>query len=102
MRKSYSIDLGASYKLKISNSSKLNILSFYTKRIFSNKLPFENGGQVDLKRSYWGLSAKYIIDNYFLKNPYPLQLVSISVIKVIGESDITISKELEGQEFLIS
>ena len=61
--------LGASYKLKISNSSKLNILSFYTKRIFSNKLPFENGGQVDLKRSYWGLSAKYIIDNYFLKNP---------------------------------
>ena len=61
--------LGASYKLKISNSSKINILSFYTKRIFSNKLPFENGGQVDLKRSYWGLSAKYIIDNYFLKNP---------------------------------
>ncbi len=61
--------LGASYKLKISNSSKLNILSFYTKRIFSNKLPFENGGQVDLKRSYWGLTAKYIIDNYFLKNP---------------------------------
>ena len=61
--------LGASYKLKISNSSKLNILSFYTKRIFSNKLPFENGGQVDLKRSYWGLSAKYIIDNYFLKKP---------------------------------
>jgi iron complex outermembrane receptor protein len=60
---------GASYKLKISNSSKLNILSFYTKRIFSNKLPFENGGQVDLKRSYWGLSAKYIIDNYFLKKP---------------------------------
>ena len=61
--------LGASYKLKISNSSKLNISSFYTKRIFSNKLPFENGGQVDLKRSYWGLSAKYIIDNYFLNNP---------------------------------
>ena len=61
--------LGASYKLKISNRSKLNISSFYTKRIFSNKLPFENGGQVDLKRSYWGLSAKYIIDNYFLKNP---------------------------------
>ena len=61
--------LGASYKLKISNRSKLNISSFYTKRIFSNKLPFENGGQVDLKRSYWGLSAKYIIDNYFLNNP---------------------------------
>ena len=61
--------LGASYKLKISNRSKLNISSFYTKRIFSNKLPFENGGQVDLKRSYWGLSAKYIIDNYFLKKP---------------------------------
>ena len=61
--------LGTSYQLKVSTSSKLEIISFYTDREFSNKLPFENGGQVNLKRSYWGIGAKYVTDNYLFTHP---------------------------------
>ena len=61
--------LGISYKLKFSARQRLDIISFYTKRVFSNKLPFEGGGQVDLNRSFWGMSAKYGINNYLFSNP---------------------------------
>ena len=51
--------IGISYAVSLSNTSDFEIKSFITNRDFSNKLPFEGGGQVDLDRSFWGVISKY-------------------------------------------
>ena len=41
-----------------SSFLRFKIKLWYTFRNFENKLPFQNGGQVDLLRNYWGASIK--------------------------------------------
>lgn len=43
----------------ILKHNKINTNVFYSKRNFYGRLPFENGGIIDLQRDYWGHSFQY-------------------------------------------
>lgn len=63
---------GGSFDYILSDNKNLNGYAFYNRRDFENKLPFENGGQVDLERDYigQGLSFSYDKGNYKLQAGY--------------------------------
>lgn len=48
----------------ILKHQRINTNIFYTKRNFYGRLPFENGGIVDLKRDYFGHSFQYNLLDY--------------------------------------
>ena len=50
--------VGLVYK-RNRESGSLTLRNYYQWRDFSNKLPFENGGAVDLQRFYYGAGAQY-------------------------------------------
>ena len=52
------LKLGASWKYKWGSQWNLETYGFYSFRDFYGKLPFENGGIVDLFRNYFGLGAR--------------------------------------------
>lgn len=49
---------GLSWKKKWGNQWNLNTYGFYNYRDFYGKLPFENGGIIDLTRNYFGLGTR--------------------------------------------
>lgn len=53
----FQITTGLKYQKALNNNTKVKSLAYYTHRDFANRLPFENGGQVDLVRNYGGASA---------------------------------------------
>lgn len=48
-------------KKKLKTYGHLEFKSHYTLRDFENRLPFQNGGAVRLKRSYYGFSLGYLL-----------------------------------------
>ncbi len=53
---------GITYGLDLDDLSSLEIRLFHTQRDFSNRLPFESGGQVDLDRTFRGSRIAYKFD----------------------------------------
>ena len=53
-------------------AGSLMLRNYYVWRDFSNRLPFQNGGSVDLDRLFYGGGAQYTFGNVI---PEPLQLV---------------------------
>ena len=51
---------GFIYKTQLNKSRNLEVRTYNTNRDFSNKLPFQNGGMVNLDRSFYGGGLKYI------------------------------------------
>ncbi|MFQ5447535.1 MAG: TonB-dependent receptor family protein [Saprospiraceae bacterium] len=51
--------LGLAYTRQLRNAQKLTARLYHTHREFSNKLPFENGGQVQLTRGFSGASLNF-------------------------------------------
>ncbi len=51
--------IGITYSNRFSQKHKIQTVLYYTRRIFSNRLPFESGGMVELNRHYAGLTATY-------------------------------------------
>ena len=58
---------GLIYKTQLNKSRNLEIRTYNTDRDFSNKLPFQNGGMVNLDRSFYGGGLKYIEEGYLGK-----------------------------------
>jgi iron complex outermembrane recepter protein len=51
--------LGLVYKTQLDKSRAIEVRTYNTNRDFSNKLPFQNGGIVNLDRSFYGGGLKY-------------------------------------------
>ena len=51
--------LGLVYKTQLNKSRAIEVRTYNTNRDFSNKLPFQNGGIVNLDRSFYGGGLKY-------------------------------------------
>lgn len=51
--------LGFIYQQNIGDTGKLMLRNYYVWRNFDNKLPFINGGAVDLERFFWGGGVQY-------------------------------------------
>jgi iron complex outermembrane receptor protein len=53
---------GASFQSSLKNNIAWNTYGFYSQRDFEGRLPFENGGWIDLNRDYFGqgTSIKYV------------------------------------------
>ncbi len=51
--------LGLQYRKALDESRSLSVNFHYTKRDFSNRLPFESGGQVSFLRDFYGARAMY-------------------------------------------
>ena len=51
--------IGVHYNKILSKKTSFDLRSFYVERNFANKLPFENGGQIDIDRFWWGVSSTY-------------------------------------------
>ena len=51
---------GLVYKTQLDKSRNVEVRTYNTDRDFSNKLPFQNGGIVNLDRSFYGGGLKYI------------------------------------------
>ena len=66
------LKVGGSFEYALSNKNEVNGYAFYNRRDFENKLPFENGGQVDLERDYvgQGLNYSFKTGNYKLQVGY--------------------------------
>ena len=62
--------IGLLYKKNLDNKSELEVKTYYTDRDFSNKLPFEDSGIVNLDRNFSGGGFRYIenLDFFKLKN----------------------------------
>jgi iron complex outermembrane receptor protein len=51
---------GLYYETAINKSQEIRTKVYYTNRDFDNRLPFEEGGSVDLLRDYGGISLLYL------------------------------------------
>ncbi len=51
------------YNRKFGKYSTFKLNTFFTRRAFNNRLPFENGGQVEFDRSFSGLDASYLFEH---------------------------------------
>ena len=56
------------YNSSIFKKYDLKSYFFYKKRQFQNKLPFQSGGQNEIKRDYIGLSSIIAKESTFLSN----------------------------------
>ena len=58
--------LGSSWDQQLKNNKKLQVYSFYSKRLFDNRLPFEAGGYVTFLRQFQGggVSLQQIKSNF--------------------------------------
>lgn len=54
----FQITSGILHDYSISDKTSLSSKVYYTMRDFNNRLPFENGGQVDLLRNYGGFNTQ--------------------------------------------
>tara|TARA_B100001769_G_C22105266_1_gene597062 strand:+ start:760 stop:2778 length:2019 start_codon:yes stop_codon:yes gene_type:complete len=64
---------GLSYYRKLNQKIDFNAYSFFTNRDFYGKLPFENGGIIDLDRFYSGLGARFTIKKSNQKSSHNFQ-----------------------------
>lgn len=53
--------IGFNYKYEYDKNSEFNTYAFYSTRDFLGKLPFEDGGIVDLSREYLGTGGNYTL-----------------------------------------
>lgn len=51
--------LGGQYQYQVTKQQSLQLYGFYNHRNFEGRLPFTNGGWVDLQRDYWGQGGHY-------------------------------------------
>ena len=49
--------IGSTWDQQLKNNKQIQVYSFYSKRIFDNRLPFEAGGYVSFTRQFWGGGA---------------------------------------------
>ena len=61
------LKIGLNYQFEYNKNSRFNTYTFYSTRNFSGRLPFEDGGIVDLSRKYAGLGGNYYL-SFSLKN----------------------------------
>lgn len=62
------IRFGLIYKNIINKNNSIELKSYSINRDFDNKLPFESGGIVDLKRNFYGGGLKFTRNNSFVTN----------------------------------
>ncbi|OAB76215.1 TonB-dependent receptor family protein [Cochleicola gelatinilyticus] len=67
------IKTGASITHKFDEQFQLQAYTFYSYRDFSNKLPFEDGGIVTLKRNYAGAGSNVTFKHHLFNNINELQ-----------------------------
>ena len=66
--------LGITWQQKLKKDQQLNARLFYQWRDFSNRLPFEAGGIVDLERNFVGGGVNYQLNKSNWKWPYRLKV----------------------------
>lgn len=64
------LKVGLAYNDEISEQLKFNTYGFYSYRSFYGKLPFENGGIVDLDRNYFGNGASLTLESNSKNNGF--------------------------------
>jgi iron complex outermembrane recepter protein len=65
---------GLIYTLTQRNDRKLMVKSYFIKRLFENKLPFESNGAVTIDRQLYGLSLDYSFNFKFAKRKFSNQV----------------------------
>lgn len=66
--------LGVTWRQKLNKNQQLRARLFYQWRDFNNRLPFETGGIVDLKRDFMGGGISYQLNKGSWKLPYRLKI----------------------------
>ena len=59
--------LGVNLKSSLTNF-KMNNSIYYNRRFFDGKLPYRNGGIIDLDKSFWGYKLNFEFDNFMNHN----------------------------------
>jgi len=54
------VRVGIYYETVLNRNQEIQTNAYYTHRAFNNRLPFEEGGSVDLQRDYGGLTLFYL------------------------------------------
>ncbi len=55
------LKVGLNYKYDFDKNNRFNTYAFFSSRDFYGRLPFENGGIVDLSREYLGFGGNYLL-----------------------------------------
>lgn len=66
--------LGSSYDWQLTDNQQLTTYAFYSQRDFEGRLPFENGGWINLDRDYFGQGISYRWDTDLFKQKNTLQI----------------------------
>ncbi len=64
--------IGVRHKRQFGTDQEAQISTFLVRRTFDNRLPFENGGAVDLKRTFYGVHLRYSWQHTLLGRPFEL------------------------------
>ncbi len=65
--------VGLSFSKKFKNEAELTVKTWLARRSFGNKLPFEAGGIVDLKRNFGGANLTFSLHEKLFSLPWQIQ-----------------------------
>jgi iron complex outermembrane recepter protein len=77
------VRIGLTYQNEFSQTHKLQSVFYYNRRVFSNRLPFEDGGMVDLNRNYTGMTVSY----YFTSQLWQMDSKLVTGIDLSTQKD---------------
>lgn len=89
------LKLGLSLDKKLNSKIDFNIYGFFVNRFFYGKLPFENGGIVDLDRFYSGFGTRF---TYKSSNPYVTNKVLFGIESSFQNDYRKRYKNIKGKE----